>query len=64
MSRGDGQKSLQDVLRARREATSLLSPAEAAAREAARRREETEAEAASALERWREGRSPDAGGKL
>ena len=64
MSGGDGKKSLQDVLRARRERTSLLSPAEAAAREAARRREETEAEAASAVERWREGRSPDAGGKL
>ena len=61
MSGGGGKKSLQDVLRARREATSLLSPAEVAAREAARRREETEAEAASALERWREGRSPDAG---
>ena len=37
MSRGDGKKSLQDVLRARREAPSLLSPAEAAQREAARR---------------------------
>lgn len=64
MSRGDAKKSLQDVLRARREATSLLSPAEAAEREAARRRDEAEAEAATALARWREGRSPDAGGKL
>jgi hypothetical protein len=64
MSRGDGKKSLQDVLRARREAPSLLTPAEAAKREAARRREEIEADAAAALERWRDGRSPDARGKL
>jgi len=64
MSRGDGKKSLHDVLRARREAPSLLSPAEAAQREAARRREEIETEAVVALERWRDGRSPDAGGKL
>ena len=64
MSRGDGKKSLHDVLRARREAPSLLTPAEAAQREAARRREEIEAEAAAALERWRDGRSPDARGKL
>jgi hypothetical protein len=64
MSREDGKKSLHDVLRARREAPSLLSPAEAANREAARRREELEAEAAAALERWRDGRSPDARGKL
>ena len=64
MSRGEGKKSLHDVLRARREAPSLLSPAEAAQREAARRREEIEAEAAAALERWRDGRSPDARGKL
>ncbi len=64
MSRGDGKKSLQDVLRARREAPSLLSPAEAAKREAARRQDELEAEAAAALERWRDGRSPDARGKL
>ena len=64
MSRGEGKKSLHDVLRARREAPALLSPAEAAQREAARRREEIEAEAAAALERWRDGRSPDARGKL
>ncbi len=64
MSGGDGKKSLQDVLRARREAPSLLSPAEAAKREAARRQDELEAEAAAALERWRDGRSPDARGKL
>ena len=64
MSRGAGKKSLQDVLRERREAPSLLSPAEAAQREAARRRAEIGAEAAAALERWREGRSPDARGKL
>ena len=55
---------MHDVLRARREAPSLLSPAEAAKREAERRREESEAEAAAALERWRDGRSPDARGKL
>ena len=64
MSRGAGKKSLQDVLRARREAPSLLSPAEAAQREAERRRAEIEVEAAAALERWRDGRSPDARGKL
>jgi hypothetical protein len=64
MSQGDGKRSLQDVLRARREAPSLLSPAEAAKREAARRQDELEAEAAAALERWRDGRSPDARGKL
>ena len=64
MSRGAGRKSLQDVLRARREAPALLSPAEAAQRKAARSRAEIEAEAASALERWRDGRSPDARGKL
>jgi hypothetical protein len=64
MRRGDGKKSLQDVLRSRRDAPSLLSPAEAAKREAARRREELEAAAAEALARWRDGRSPDARGKL
>jgi hypothetical protein len=64
MGGGDGKKSLQDVLRARREATSLLTPAEAARRESARRREGAEGEAAVAFGRWRDGRSPDAGGKL
>ena len=64
MGRGDGKKSLHDVLRARREAPALLSPAEVAKREAARRREEAEAEAVAALERWRDGRSPDGSGKL
>ena len=64
MSGGAGKKSLQDVLRARREAPSLLRPAEAAQREAARRRDEAEAAAAEALGRWRDGRSPDAKGKL
>jgi hypothetical protein len=64
MSRGDGKKSLQDVLRERREPPALLTPAEAAKREAARRREAIEAEAAAALERWRDGRSPDARSKL
>ena len=55
---------MQDVLRARREAPLLLSPAEAAKREAARRQDELEAAAAAALERWRDGRSPDGRGKL
>jgi hypothetical protein len=64
MSRGAGKKSLQDVLRARRESPSLLSPAEAAQREAARRQLEIDAEAAAAVERWRDGRAPDARGKL
>ena len=64
MTRGDGKKSLQDVLRSRREAPALLSPAEAAQREAARRREEVEAAAADAFARWRDHRSPDARGKL
>lgn len=62
--RDSGKKSLQDVLRARREAPSLLTPAEAARREAARRREEVDAAAAAALARTRDGRSPDAGGRL
>ncbi|MFL5948939.1 MAG: hypothetical protein ACJ743_10810 [Gaiellaceae bacterium] len=64
MTRGGGRKSLQDVLRARREAPSLLTPAEIARREAARRRQEEAAAAAAAVARWRDGRTPDAGGKL
>jgi hypothetical protein len=64
MSRGAGKKSLQDVLRSRRESPSLLSPAEAAQREAERRRAESEAAVAAALERWGDGRSPDGGGRL
>ncbi|MEO5575840.1 MAG: hypothetical protein ABIR67_13380 [Gaiellaceae bacterium] len=64
MRREEGKKSLQDVLRARRESPVLLSPAEAANREAARRREEAEAAATEALARWRDGRSPDGRGKL
>jgi hypothetical protein len=64
MRSGDGKRSLQDVLRARRESAALVTPGEAARREAARRREAHEAAAAAALERWREGRSPDGGGKL
>jgi hypothetical protein len=64
MTRGGQRKSLQDVLRARRDAPSLLTPAEIAQREAARRREEEAAAAAAALARWRDGRTPDAGGKL
>jgi len=64
MNRGEGKKSLQDVLRSRRDAPSLLTPAEAAGREAARRREASRAAAAAALERWRDGRSPDGRGRL
>lgn len=64
MRSGEGKKSLQDVLRARRESASLVTPGEAARREAARRREAHEAEAAAALERWRDGRSPDGGRRL
>jgi len=63
MAHGE-KKSVHDVLRARREARSLLTPAEAAQREASRRREEETAAAAEAVERWRNGRSPDARGKL
>ena len=62
--RPGGKKSLQQVLRERREATPLLSPVEASQREAARRREAIDAEAAAALARWRDGRSPDGRGKL
>jgi hypothetical protein len=64
MSGGGEKRSLQDVLRARREAPSLVTPGEAARREAARRREESSAAAVEALERWRDGRSPDGSGKL
>ena len=62
--RPSGKKSLQQVLRERREATPLLSPVEASQREAARRREAVDSAAAAALARWREGRSPDGRGKL
>lgn len=64
MGPAEGKKSLQQVLRERRGAQRLLSPAEVAQREAARRREELEAEAAAAFDRWRDGRSPDGRGKL
>jgi hypothetical protein len=63
MSEGE-KRSLQDVLRARRESASLVTPGEAARREAARRREQAADEAAEAVERWRDGRSPDSGRKL
>lgn len=59
-----GKRSLQDVLRARREAQSLVTPGEAARREAARRRESATAAAVAALERFRDGRSPDGSRKL
>jgi hypothetical protein len=59
------KKSLQDVLRERRTATPLLSPRELREREATRRREEVEREAARLVARWRADRTPvDAGGKL
>jgi hypothetical protein len=64
MAGEEGKRSLQDVLRARREAPSLVTPGEAARREAARRRESATAAAAAALERFRDGRSPDGSGKL
>lgn len=64
MSRDEGKRSLQDVLRARRDAPALVTPGEAARREAARRREAVGAQAAAALARWREGRSPDGRGRL
>ena len=64
MSGGEGKRSLQDVLRARRESASLVTPGEAARREAARRREGAAAQAVEALERWRDGRSPDGSRKL
>jgi hypothetical protein len=59
-----GRRSLQDVLRARREAAPLVTAGEAARREAARRREGVTAAAVEALERFRDGRSPDGSGKL
>jgi hypothetical protein len=64
MAEDGGKRSLQDVLRARRESPSLVTPAEAARREAARRRESASAAAAEAVERWRDGRSPDGSGRL
>jgi hypothetical protein len=64
MSRDTGKRSLQDVLRARREAAPLVTAGEAARREAARRREGVTAAAVEALERFRDGRSPDGSRKL
>src|SRR6185436_16889864 len=59
------KKSLQDVLRERRTAAPLLSARELREREAARRREEVEREAAGLVARWRADRMPvDADGKL
>ena len=59
------RKSLQDVLRERRAAAPLLSARELREREAARRREEVEREAARLVARWRaERRAVDADGKL
>lgn len=64
MSRPEGKKSLQDVLRERRGAQPLVGPVEASQREVARRREAVEAAAEEAVSRWRDGRSPDGRGKL
>lgn len=65
MSRPDRPKSLQETLRARRAARTLVTPGEAARREAARRREELEARARALVDAWRVGgRAVDAGGKL
>ncbi len=59
------KKSLQDVLRERRGAAPLLSARELREREAARRREEVEGEAARLVARWRAKRTAvDAEGKL
>ena len=59
------KKSLQDVLRERRAAAPLLSARELREREAARRREEVEREAARLVARWRAERTAvDADGKL
>ncbi len=59
------KKSLQDVLRERRAAAPLLSARELREREAARRREEVEREAARLVARWRAERTVvDADGKL
>jgi hypothetical protein len=59
------KKSLQDVLRERRAAAPLLSARELREREAARRREEVEGEAARLVARWRAERTAvDAEGKL
>jgi hypothetical protein len=59
------KKSLQDVLRERRAAAPLLSARELREREAARRREQVELEAARLVARWRAKRTPvDADGKL
>ena len=59
------KKSLQDVLRERRAAAPLLTARELREREAARRREELEREAARLVTRWREEHTTvDADGKL
>ena len=59
------KKSLQDVLRERRAAAPLVSARELREREAARRREEVEREAARLVARWRAERTVvDADGKL
>ena len=59
------KKSLQEVLRERREATPLVSERELREREAARERAELERRAEELVARWREGRTAvDADGKL
>jgi hypothetical protein len=65
MSRPDRPKSLQETLRARRAARTLVTPGEAARREAARRREELETEARRLVGEWSAARRPvDGAGKL
>lgn len=65
MGNADRKKSLHDVLRERRAAKPLLSVRELQLREAARRRDETEALARERVERWQtRGKSVDAEGKL
>ena len=59
------KKSLQDVLRERRDATPLLGVHELRAREAGRKREELDRRARELVERWRGGRTAvDVDGKL
>lgn len=65
MSNPDRKKSLHDVLRERRAAKPLLGVRELQLREAARRREESEATAHELVERWGRRQQPvDVGGKL
>lgn len=65
MARSQKGKSLQQVLRERREATPLLTVEQLRRRELEREREAIETAAAAAVEAWRAtGTAVDAGGKL